>query len=111
MGEKRRGDARRHCCVCRGKFTPEPSARKHQKTCGAKCRAVQEAALARERYQADPVMSRRRGRERKQRWREGKAAPAQRRLPAEVAEAVTQVTLEAMSLGGLGTESPVVVDG
>lgn len=131
MDAKRRENGRRRCCVCGRKFQPKPSARKHQETCGAECRSAHEAALARERYRANPVKSRQSSRERKRRWREGKAAPARRRLPAEVVEAVAQeaerlgeeatharerlqqvllrvarrACASAMSLGGLGADS------
>src|ERR1700677_2986978 len=100
MDAKRPRDERRRCGECGGKYLPEPSAQRHQRTCCKRCRQERRAQLARERYAAGGARTRAAARERKRRSRskQPRGARTPVPLPAEVSEVV------AREMAGLSTE-------
>jgi hypothetical protein len=99
MDAKRRRNERRCCCECGGKYQPEPSAKKHQRTCDKACRLKRRARQARERYRAAPLASREAARERKRRSRGDGSVPPSVSLPPEVTRAIAQ-EMEGLSSEG-----------
>lgn len=102
MDAKRHRDERKRCCECGRKYKPEPSAKKHQKTCGEACRLKRRAGLARKRYREAGPAAREAacGRKRKSRSeKRGGPTPPSESLPSEVARAIAQ-KMESLSSEG-----------
>ena len=109
MGPKmlRKDDRRKHCSECGRRYLPEPSARKHQKTClREKCVRERKARLALRRRARDPEAAREDDRERKRKSR-GRLAQEVRSsatpspagvLPALVTEAIERA-MESLTVG------------
>ena len=102
MDARGRTDERRRCSECGRKYTPAPSTKKTQQTCGTQCRLKRRATQARARYAAELEVARAASRDRKRKLRRrARAGPASRRdaLRAEVVELIAR-EMDGLSSGG-----------
>ena len=100
MKQTARESGRRRCCECRRWYTPDPHAKKQQKTCSKKCRLQRRAEQEKKRRAADLPEARTADRQRQQQYRARKRARGREKrsmsrtgLPVEMAE-IVEITVE-----------------
>jgi hypothetical protein len=83
---------RRRCCECRRWYTPDPRAKRNQKTCGKQCRLHRRAKQEKARRDADLTNARAADQQRQMQWRARKHRVGQKERALSQAGLSAQTT-------------------